>query len=722
MQPAEVPRPVAKEARTKRRKEVSDTSVTTDSSSDSGSDNEDSSKDVKEKKKKKPSVPPGMEIGIKDLYREDPRVPWDDWCPDDIGLDIEDKPEAKKWALIVRREKSKAGKSTLALHSITVQSPLVKEFLGPVFEGYQGISTKLKELTFSSPFHEFFYRWDRFQTAIKDEKDELTLKHVDLLATVITAEIKPHLEKREDLLKHGLVTFDYIWALFEPDLDIWSEVDEQDRLYKLSSSKYQQSQTGVFFALSSRYIDTNGSSFGYVAVSLVIESFEGIKPVANLNVLPAHLHPHIEEIKMRLHQRGDKFRDLNGLHYKSYSGFCVMRKGIFGGPKKRNVDNGRIIIDGNTYASYNHDEMPHFQPLDAPTKTDNSNHIPFGDDSDSGDMPEFRIMRAVSRRMQRYAEKRSGRVDGSKKLNSTSLQDGNLIYCTPMLRGYCLTSKQWVLFYVGNVDEIKWNKDAFQRLVLPHDYKEIILAFVDSQLNKEDKFDDIVQGKGRGVIMLLSGEPGVGKTLTAESVAEEMKRPLYSMSAGELGLTADQVETSLQRVLEISTKWGAVLLLDECDVFLEQRTVSDIERNKLVSVFLRLLEYFKGVLFLTTNRISTFDAAFQSRIHLLINYPTLDFKSRMVIWHNFVRPEGVSSSKYSSSICDEDFESLAQMELNGREIKNIVKTAHLLASRKSVPLAMKHVRTVLKVKKGVAENGATLAVENGDGTCSHCGK
>lgn len=66
-------------------------------------------------------------------------------------------------------------------------------------------------------------------------------------------------------------------------------------------------------------------------------------------------------------------------------------------------------------------------------------------------------------------------------------------------------------------------------------------------------------------------------------VAEEMKKPLYSMSAGELGHTASQVEQGLHKVLELSTKWGAILLIDECDVFLEQRTNSDLERNKLVS-------------------------------------------------------------------------------------------------------------------------------------------
>ena len=66
-------------------------------------------------------------------------------------------------------------------------------------------------------------------------------------------------------------------------------------------------------------------------------------------------------------------------------------------------------------------------------------------------------------------------------------------------------------------------------------------------------------------------------------VAEEMKKPLYSMSAGELGSTAGEVEDQLHKVLELSTKWRAILLIDECDVFLEKRTTSDLERNKLVS-------------------------------------------------------------------------------------------------------------------------------------------
>ena len=66
-----------------------------------------------------------------------------------------------------------------------------------------------------------------------------------------------------------------------------------------------------------------------------------------------------------------------------------------------------------------------------------------------------------------------------------------------------------------------------------------------------------------------------------------------------------------------------MVLLDEADVFLEERTKLDLERNALVSVFLRVLEYYEGILILTSNRIGTFDEAFKSRVQLAIHYPLL---------------------------------------------------------------------------------------------------
>ena len=75
------------------------------------------------------------------------------------------------------------------------------------------------------------------------------------------------------------------------------------------------------------------------------------------------------------------------------------------------------------------------------------------------------------------------------------------------------------------------------------------------------------------------------------------------VSAGELGTDSRYLESELQKILDICHAWGAILLLDEADVFLEKRNMHDIHRNALVSIFLRQLEYFQGILFLTTNRV-----------------------------------------------------------------------------------------------------------------------
>ncbi|KAL8682482.1 MAG: hypothetical protein Q9186_001429 [Xanthomendoza sp. 1 TL-2023] len=165
------------------------------------------------------------------------------------------------------------------------------------------------------------------------------------------------------------------------------------------------------------------------------------------------------------------------------------------------------------------------------------------------------------------------------------------------------------------------------------------------------------------------------------------------MSAGDLGLDSSNVESSLSNVLEMSTKWNAVLLLDEADVFLEQRSAHDLERNKLVSIFLRMLEYYEGILFLTTNRVDNIDAAFQSRIHISLEYNELSTSSRRHVWLNFL--SGSKTHGFSKT----DIDMLAEYRMNGREIKNVIKIAQLLAGRKKEVLGVGHVESVLGIEK-----------------------
>jgi AAA+ superfamily predicted ATPase len=196
---------------------------------------------------------------------------------------------------------------------------------------------------------------------------------------------------------------------------------------------------------------------------------------------------------------------------------------------------------------------------------------------------------------------------------------------------------------------------------------------------------------------VLHGPPGTGKTLTAEGISEMLKCPLYMASAGELGTDSRYLEHELQKILDICHAWGAILLLDEADVFLEKRNMQDIHRNALVSIFLRQLEYFQGILFLTTNRVETFDEAFQSRIHIALRYDKLDTKAKKAIFKMFIERVRAHGKLELEPFEDAELSTLAKHDLNGREIKNILGSAQDLAVSKSEPLGPRHVRQVLDV-------------------------
>ena len=211
-------------------------------------------------------------------------------------------------------------------------------------------------------------------------------------------------------------------------------------------------------------------------------------------------------------------------------------------------------------------------------------------------------------------------------------------------------------------------------------------------IEKDDTIGtDFMDGKGEGLIILLHGGPGTGKTLTAESIAELVERPLYRVTCGDIGTDAESVEKYLESVLYIGSNWKCVVLMDEADVFLEERTKLDMQRNALVSVFLRVLEYYNGILILTTNRIGTFDEAFKSRIQLALHYPPLDRDGRWEVWRNFVQSLSETGENINTGEISKKLDILARHKLNGRQIRNTVNTARQLARYKKETIRYAHI-------------------------------
>lgn len=145
--------------------------------------------------------------------------------------------------------------------------------------------------------------------------------------------------------------------------------------------------------------------------------------------------------------------------------------------------------------------------------------------------------------------------------------------------------------------------------------------------------------------------------------------------------------------MDLSATWRAVLLIDEADIFLERRSPHDIHRNAIVSVFLRVLEYYTGILFLTSNRVTTFDEAFRSRIEVPIRYTHLMMESRAQIWRNFLgRVTGCVD------VAEEGIQLLARHDLNGRQIKNVAKAAESLAAFEGVRVDLEQLEQVARMQ------------------------
>lgn len=175
-----------------------------------------------------------------------------------------------------------------------------------------------------------------------------------------------------------------------------------------------------------------------------------------------------------------------------------------------------------------------------------------------------------------------------------SLTEDQFVLLPPRVYGYSLLERSWFPLNIDLVDDIKVQPgNGFDNLVLPGDHKHIMQALVKNHTRgsrptsgkaiKPDFSTDLVRGKGRGLIILLHGVPGVGKTSTAECVAAQTKRPLFPITCGDIGTTASAVEETLESYFDLAHKWGCVLLLDEADVYLAKRERGDLERNSLVS-------------------------------------------------------------------------------------------------------------------------------------------
>jgi hypothetical protein len=605
---------------------------------------------------------------------------------------------------------------------VDIKSKPLRDALAKVMDGVKGVSL-VQETPIVDPNMLFLYLEEAraYMKELKKlgstEKKKRARKaaaakaaHLRILIKYLDADYAETKKTLYPLLESNMITFDLLWALFKPNTIAYTPTyghADEPRAFKIEyATKESSFMKGQWYVIEGRYLEYDGKSFGMGTMAAEVESFKGARKITSLACYPLKYHREAEEIKTKLIARGKKFVSLRGMNYRFHKGMAFFKK-------KRSIIkvniNGRVMIDPALHRRINPNyPISTVRPkdpdiLDSSSEEDESDGgCCCGGGTDSGTdrgnlsheseppRPRFKIVRDKKgkTRVVEVEVDESGQeihqedmdkiVDSDAKDKSgPEFSEEELLIASPVVLGFAFNEKLWLEFSVSGVTEIEWNEGAFDSLVLPDNQKSIVKALVESHtFHAAENIDDVIQGKGKGLVAVLHGPPGTGKTLTAEGIAELLKRPLYMVSAGELGTDSRTLEGELNKILDIAHSWGAVLLLDEADVFLEKRTIQDIHRNALVSIFLRLLEYFQGILFLTTNRVETFDDAFQSRIHIALRYGDLTTKAKRSVWKMFLDKVRSIDGIETVPFTEKDLDTLARHNLNGRQVWIITIQSH----------------------------------------------
>ncbi|KIW29325.1 hypothetical protein, variant [Cladophialophora immunda] len=600
--------------------------------------------------------------------------------------------------------------------------------------------------TIDSPYEALVLNWDKLEQATKKESgndaDRQARSDLKLLLDTITnssgdAKLDKYFKTRDSHRQQNCVTFDNLWTVFPPGALVYGRPFQgQDQVFVVQDNMgawpyFRDSvprEQATWTLLAWTY-DWNGSMFKRSSLRLEFEYFDGTKPITSLPYYPFELHEQQGNVRDNLIQQGIKFRSFctatQGSRLFDYRGDALLVKKGFSGVQADDDsdDDPRPFLDAELEylrrrrisRSQKHAPHPKSANVSSRVMVDFESYFVFGpsvarvgalwpdDDSpqcNCNDCRENDLLNEIFRT--KYDEEAYQRG---------KWEDEQYMLCPPRVLGYILGDKQWAQLQVSLLAKIpdKDPDDAWStRLKLADDgkTKKMILDLVEghgkSDLSEDNRLevDDIIARKGKGLVILLYGPPGVGKTSTAETVALAARKPLFAISVADVGTKAKNVESNLKKIFDLATSWQSILLIDEADVFLESRgqgVAANTERNALVSVFLRVLEYYQGILMLTTNQIAKFDVAVQSRIHVAFKYVSLNEDQTMGIFGGFLGPLAKKGLvKDWDDIKEWLLEDVVKMGFDGRQIRNIVTSALGLARAQGKSrLEKTHIKLVL---------------------------
>ncbi|KAI1411767.1 P-loop containing nucleoside triphosphate hydrolase protein [Hypoxylon sp. FL1857] len=481
------------------------------------------------------------------------------------------------------------------------------------------------------------------------------------------------------------IAFKDLWLLYPPGSTVFNKDDGTWRAYRVNRVEIHPESDSEKILIHCCFLDFDKTGKWLVPQAKVfnVPSYSLERPIRHLDVIPDWC---CVELSKSLVERGQTYWSYGRkVFHRRYNGNAW--------PKTSNEDPVNVIIDYVTSSRHQQDD---------------------GLDQSYCTRIVCSICQGKSVQLESYPTDapHDGEICGTIQAGNSTYNDTLLMFCPSRLWAFSLRHKSWKMISLQELSTIETQAEPFKKLQMEEDNKKALEQLLCGWLENRQASSslDLIRGKGQGLNILLHGNPGTGKTLTVESLCEKHRIPLYMLTCGDLGNDTDAFEDRLQMAFLRAANWGAILLLEEADVFVRSRE-DDLQRCAIVSSFLSKLDYSRAVVFMATNRVKVFDVALTSRVHMALTFPDFKFKTQKEIWRDVIRRlQGVNANdkealEYWVGAELQKLDEGRYVYMNGREIRNCISAASALARKNRNDGSLKDldVKKILRLGKDFAE-------------------